>query len=416
MDFNRLMNIEKITCTILFLFLLNITHGQQRIEGLSYLDGKPVSIIVKEGKIVEINSISELPTGSKKVYVAPGMIDNQVNGFVGVSFLSETGGVLTLEYVKKATKALWERGVTTYLATLTSNSREELLNIFSKLGKYKNDKSLLGSMAGFHLEGPYISPEEGYRGAHTLKFIRNPDWNEFMQFYKASGNSILTVTIAPELDGAMDFIKRCTSQGIVVALGHHNANAEIINLAVENGAKMCTHLGNGCANFINRHLNPLWPQLSNDKLSISIICDGFHLNPEEIRVFHKVKGSDKTIVTSDVTEFAGMPPGKYKIFDGSEVELTVEGELRYPAQKVLYGSASAMDKGIWHLMKVTGCSLADAIKMSSTNPAKLYGLNDRGSIDIGKRADLILFEMDDSGLKIIKTYVDGQLVFNSAEE
>jgi N-acetylglucosamine-6-phosphate deacetylase len=416
MRFNRLINKEKITCTFLLLFFLNITNGQQRIEGLSYLDGKPVSIVVKEGKIVEINRISELPAGSKKVYVAPGMIDNQVNGFVGVSFLSETGGELTPGGVKKATQALWERGVTTYLATLTSNSREELLNIFSKLGKIKNDKSLLGSMAGFHLEGPYISPEEGYRGAHTLKFIRNPDWNEFMQFYKASGNSILTVTIAPELDGAMDFIKKCTEKGIVVALGHHNANAEIINLAVENGAKICTHLGNGCANLINRHLNPLWPQLSNDKLSISIICDGFHLNPEEIRVFYKVKGSDRTIVTSDVTEFAGMPPGIYKIFDGSEVELTIEGELRYPAQKVLYGSASAMDKGIWHIMKVTGCPMADAIKMSSTNPAKLYGLKDRGTIDIGKRADLILFEMADSRLKIIRTFVNGELVYNSVEK
>ena len=214
----------------------------------------------------------------------------------------------------------------------------------------------------------------------------------------------------------MDFIKNCSVKGIVVALGHHNANTEIINKAVENGAIICTHLGNGCANLINRHLNPLWPQLSNDKLSISIICDGFHLNPEEIRVFYKVKGSDKTIVTSDVTEFAGMPPGIYKIFDGAEIELTVDGELRYPAQKVLYGSASAIDKGVGHIMKVTGCSLADAIKMSSTNPAKLYGLSDRGSIEVGKRADLILFEMDDSVLRIKKTFVNGVLVFNSFEK
>jgi N-acetylglucosamine-6-phosphate deacetylase len=334
---------------------------------------------------------------------------------MGVSFLSETGGDLTLEDVKKATQALWQRGVTTYLPTLTTNSHEELLNIFLKLADFKNDKSLLGSIPGFHLEGPYISPEDGYRGAHNLKFIRNPDWNEFMQFYKASGNSILTVTIAPELEGAMEFIKNCTEKGIVVALGHHNANTEIINKAVENGAKICTHLGNGCANLINRHLNPLWPQLSNDKLSISIICDGFHLTPEEIRVFYKVKGSDKTIVTSDVTEYAGMPPGRYKIFDGEEIELTADGELRYPAQKVLYGSASAIDKGVRHIMKVTGCSLADAIKMSSTNPAKLYGLNDRGSIETGKRADLILFELSDSELVIKKTYVNGKLVYDASK-
>ena len=415
MKCNRLINSKRIINTLFFLFILNMSYSQQRIEGLSYLDGKPVSIVVKEGKIVKINKIKELPAGSKKLYIAPGLIDNQVNGFVGVSFLSETSGDLTLDDVKKATQALWERGVTTYLATLTTNSHEELLNIFTKLGKFKNDDSLLGSIAGFHLEGPYISPDEGYRGAHTLKFIRNPDWNEFMQFYKASENSILTVTIAPELDGAMDFIKNCTEKGIVVALGHHNANAEIINNAVKNGAKICTHLGNGCANLINRHLNPLWPQLSNDNLAVSIICDGFHLNPEEIRVFYKVKGTENTIITSDVTEFAGMPPGIYKIIDGAEIELTVDGELRYPAQKVLYGSASAIDKGVRHIMKVTGCSLADAITMSSTNPAKLYGLNDRGSIETGKRADLILFELNDTELVIKKTYVNGKLVYDASK-
>ena len=139
------------------------------------------------------------------------------------------------------------------------------------------------------------------------------------------------------------------------------------------------------------------------------------MTPEEIRVFYKVKGSDKTIVTSDVTEYAGMPPGRYKIFDGEEIELTADGELRYPAQKVLYGSASAIDKGVRHIMKVTGCSLADAIKMSSTNPAKLYGLNDRGSIETGKRADLILFKLSDSELVIKKTYVNGKLVYDASK-
>ena len=414
MKISRLINRNRTICSLLFLFLLNISCAQQRIEGLSYLDGKPVSIVVKNGKIAEVNQISELPAGAKTLYVAPGLIDNQVNGFMGISFLSETDGELTLGKVQKATRALWEKGVTTYLATLTTNSREELLNLFTKFGKFRNDKSLLGSVAGFHLEGPYISPIEGYRGAHTAKFIRKPDWNEFMDLYTASGNAIMNVTVAPELEGAMDFIKKCTEKGIVVALGHHNADAVTVNTAVENGAKISTHLGNGCANMINRHLNPLWPQLANDKLAISIICDGFHLNEEEIRVFHRVKGADKTIVTSDVVEFGGMAPGIYKVWDGSEIELTPEGKLMYPAEQVLYGGASALDRGARHIMNATGCSLADAVKMSSTNAAKLYGLNDRGSIEIGKRADLILFELGDSRLKIIKTFVNGELVFDSS--
>ena len=413
---NKIKTIKnRLTYCILFLCILNLSYSQQRIEGLSYLDGKPVSVVIKDGKIGEIKKILKLQDNSNKLYIAPGLIDNQVNGFLGVSFASEQGNNLTDSDVYKVTKALWERGVTTFLPTFTSNSQEVLLRNFSILAKVRNNKNLLGSIPGFHLEGPYISPEDGYRGAHSIRYVRPPDWNEFMELYKASGNSILTVTLAPEIVGALEFVKKCSKKGIIIALGHHNASAEIIDQAVENGARICTHLGNGCANSINRHINPLWPQLSNDKLMISIICDGFHLTPEEIRVFYKVKGTDNTIITSDVTEFAGMTPGIYKNGEGDDIELTVDGELRYPAQKVLYGSASSINKGVRHIMKVTGCSLADAIKMSSTNPAKLYGLTDRGSIETEKRADLILFELGDSELVIKKTYVDGKLVYDASK-
>jgi N-acetylglucosamine-6-phosphate deacetylase len=174
------------------------------------------------------------------------------------------------------------------------------------------------------------------------EFIHDPDWDEFMELYQASGNGIITVTVAPETTGALEFIRKCTEKGIIVALGHHNAPAGVIDQAVELGARICTHMGNGLANTINRHVNPLWPQLSNDKLMISIICDGFHLRPEEIRVFYKVKGDDLTVLTSDVTQYAGMQPGIYKNEIGEDIELTAGGELRYPAQNVLYGSASPL--------------------------------------------------------------------------
>jgi len=402
---------EKIVFLI-FPFILNSSCAQDKIEGLFYLDEKPVSIVIRNGKISEINRISELPEEAKNVYIAPGLIDNQVNGFDGVSF-AFGGGELTEEGILKATKALWGRGVTTYLPTLTTDKTELLLKNFSILAKVKNNKNLLGSIPGFHLEGPYISPVDGYRGAHSLNYVRKPDWKQFMEFYKASGNNILTITVAPELEGAQDLIKKCIEKGIVVALGHHNGTIEDINLAVENGARISTHLGNGCANLINRHNNPLWPQLANDKLSISIICDGFHLLPEEIRVFYKVKGPEKTIITSDVTKYANMEPGIYKNIDGDDIELTVDGKIQYPAQKVLAGSASSLDKGVGHIMKVTGCSLAEAIRMASTNAAKLYNLNDRGSIEVGKRADLILFTMDDSKMNIKKTMVAGKMVYDS---
>ena len=394
--------------------LADISFSQTRIEGLYYPDKKPISVEIRDGKIVEVQSLNRLSDESQSLYLAPGLIDNQVNGYEGVSFAFGGAG-LTAGGIKKVTESLWARGVTTYFPTLTTNSRETLLKNFTILAESKDDPALLGSIPGFHLEGPYISPVDGFRGAHPLKYVHDPDWNEFMSFYESSGRNILTVTVAPETEGALGFIRNCTDMGIVVALGHHNASKEIIDMAVLNGAKICTHLGNGCANMIDRHANPLWPQLANDELSISIICDGFHLRDEEIKTFYKVKGADRTIITSDVTGFAGLPPGEYINEDGDTVELTGEGLLHYPAQQVLYGSAIPINRGVVHIMKVAGCSLDEAIRMASVNPAKLYGLDDRGAIAPGKRADLILFSMGERELKIQKTYVEGKLVFESTQ-
>jgi len=395
---------------ILILISPDIIFCQETITGLLYSDNKPVSVTFNDGIITGIKRMKKLPKGSEELIIAPGLFDNQVNGFAGVSF-TFGGGELTAEGVKKATGAIWKTGVTTYLPTLTTNSHDLLIKNFAVLGNIIDDPGLLGSIPGFHLEGPYISPVDGYRGAHPLVHVRKPDWNEFLQFNKAAGNKIIHVTLAPELDGAMDFIDKCKTAGIVVALGHHNASAKEVTEAIDRGARVATHLGNGCANMINRHINPLWPQLADDRLMISIIGDGFHLNPEEIMVFYKVKGPEKTIITSDVTSYASLKPGKFLTSEGETIELTPEGMLRYPAQNVLYGSASPVVRGVGNVMKVTGCSLKEAIQMTSLNPAKLYSLNDRGEISVGKRADIILFRIQNGELVIKKTYVKGNLVF-----
>ena len=407
------MKVNLLILLIVMIFVNN-SIAQTKVEGLLYLTKKPVVVEIKNGRIVNIQQIAKLSDQSHPVYIAPGLIDNQVNGFAGVSFCF-AGGELTKEGILKATQELWKKGVTTYLPTLTTNTREVMIRNLALLAATQNDEALHGSVAGYHLEGPYISPVDGYRGAHPLKYVRKPDWKEFLEFYEASGKNIKTITIAPELDGAIEFIRKCTALGITVAIGHHNGSKEIIDDAVLNGARIVTHLGNGCANTINRHLNPLWPQLANDKLMASIICDGFHLRDEEIAVFYKVKGPEKTIITSDVTSFAALPPGEYKNEEGETIELSKEGRLSLPAQNVLYGSASPISRGVARIMKITGCTLGEAIQMSSTNPAKLYGLNDRGILAKGKRADLILFEIGDSDLVIKKTYIEGKLVYEKGE-
>ena len=409
------MNMKRSIANLTWIFTILMvlrSSGQERIEGLHYQTGKPVEVTIQEGIIVSVRPVRKLNGENRKLLIAPGLIDNQVNGYAGVTF-ALGGGVLTPEGVRKATRELWKKGVTSYLATLTTNSRELLEKNMKLLAGMKNDPELKGSMAGIHLEGPYISPEDGYRGSHPIPYIRKPDWEEFLELYKASGENIVTVTLAPEQEGAMDLIRKIRELEITVALGHHNASAKIINEAVENGAKIVTHLGNGCANMINRHDNVFWPQLANDQLMISIICDGFHLRDEEIVSFYKIKGTERTIITSDISGYAGLEPGFYIVDEGDTIELTSEGMLRYPIRNVLYASASPISSGVVHIMHVTGCSLADAIRMASENPARLYGWDDRGTLSPGKRADLILFNIGERDLNIRKTYVSGELVFEA---
>lgn len=388
------------------------TSAQQKIEGLFYYDNAPVSIEIEDGIIQQVNRLKDVPDDFPNLIIAPGFFDNQVNGFAGVSF-SFGGSDLTFEGVEKATTELWKKGVTTYLPTLTTNTKELLAKNLKILADASDDERLRGSIPGFHLEGPYINPEDGYRGAHPKRFVRLPDWQEFSELNEAANHKIMEITVAPEMEGALDFISNCSKEGVVVAIGHHNAPADVVKAAIDCGAKIATHLGNGAANMINRHRNPFWSQLADDRLMISIICDGFHLLPEEIKTFHAAKGTDRTIITSDVTSYAALEPGIYHTQTGETIELTEEGMLRYPAQNVLYGSASPITKGVGHIMEVTGCTLAEAVQMASTNQANLFGLNDRGTLDPGKRADIVVFELDEGAVNIKKTYVEGKLVYQA---
>lgn len=399
----------------------NFLNSTARIEGIHYLDNSPVAIGIENGFITEVKRLNRLSDNKNTFYIAPGLIDIQINGYLSVSFSLEGAdetpagtGELTVKDVSKVTYALWEEGVTTYFPTLTTNSHELLLKNFATLARKMDDPSILGSIPGFHLEGPYISEVDGYRGAHPKEHVRKPDWNEFLELYKASGEKILLVTVAPEVEGSFEFIRKCNDQGIIVSLGHHNGSAQIIKQAIDNGAVLATHLGNGCANIINRHHNPIWPQLADDRMMISIISDGFHLPPEVLQVFYKTKGAENIIIISDVTSYAGLPPGKYKIKNGEAIEKTRDGNLRFSGQEGgLYGSASPLPRGIGHIMKVTGCSLAKAIQMATINPARLHNLGDRGKLEPGKRADIIMFTMKDFNMGIKKTYVSGNLVFES---
>jgi N-acetylglucosamine-6-phosphate deacetylase len=379
-----------------------------KIDAVHYVTGKPVRLEIIDGSIAKIEEIDDLKDEDKSLVVAPGLIDNQINGYAGVDF---SGDNLISEDFIKAAELIWKGGVTTFVPTLITGSNDLLIKNFKTLNIACEQNNLLKkSVAGYHLEGPYISPEEGYRGCHPVKYIHKPSWEEFMTFQEAAEGKIIEVTIAPELEGAPEFIKKCSREGIITGIGHTAASSEQIRKAVDNGARLSTHLGNGCANMIHRHKNPLWAQLADDRLTASLIADGLHLLPEEMQVFYKVKGPDKIILTSDVIYLAGMAPGKYS-FLGSEVILNDEGMLLNIEQNCLAGASFPLKNGVENMVTLSGCSLWQAIDMASSNVARILNLDDRANIYQGKRADLMLFKKEGQSLQIKNIWLNGTLVF-----
>lgn len=374
------------------------------IKGLSYIDKVPISIDIK-GSIIRQISKNDKPSAEDDpgVYIAPGLIDHQVNGYFGHSFVDQD---LSIQKVKLITKKLRENGITSYYPTLITSSKKLLLRNLSILAEAIEDPDTGLSIPGIHLEGPYISPLDEFYGAHLRKWIRDPDWDEFMALYEASGRNIREITLAPELNGSIEFISRCYKENIVVGLGHHNGTSEIIKKAIDAGASVATHLGNGIASFIHHHENPIWPQLADERMMASIIVDGFHLTKEEVQVFLKVKGPHNITLVSDVSKLGGLKAGKY-----DDLLLTKEGMVYFPAQNVKAGASLLINKGIENMLKYTSCSLAESIHMASRNPARLLGIADRGILKSGKRADLIFFTIRSGKIKVHKTIVAGEIVF-----
>jgi len=175
------------------------------LEGRLYSTGEPVSVSIFEGKITDIKRLSR-DQDVPEYFIGPGFIDIQINGYMGVDFSDPE---LVTEDLQKVTRALWETGVTTFIPTVITNSHEHLMRCFEALRAGLHDPSNKGSMTGFHLEGPYISPVKGFRGAHLEKYIRLPDYDEFLEYQQVTDNGIILVAVAPELDGAMHFIESC---------------------------------------------------------------------------------------------------------------------------------------------------------------------------------------------------------------
>ncbi len=377
-------------------------------------------VIEVTGKLIDTHDVIRVTITGDKIssitpvvdpgapFIAPAFIDIQVNGYRGIDYsgpdLSEAG-------IESLVVSLGKGGTGRHLPTIITNSHERILANLRTIARAIEERPLVAAaVPGIHVEGPYISPEDGPRGAHDPRFIRNPSIREYHDWQAASGHRIRIITVAPELPGAIDYIRTVTGDGVVAAIGHSAATPEQISAAVDAGARFSTHLGNGSHSTLPRLKNYLWTQLASDDLIAGVISDGFHLPDDVVRVFYRAKSSERLVLTSDVAPLGGCAPGRYK-WGNVEVEVHPDGHVGLAGTEFLAGAGHLLDRCLVRFMRATGVSLDEAISLCTTLPCQLVGIP-RPEIAVGAKANLVVFRLPEIGdsLEICQTVLAGQVV------
>jgi N-acetylglucosamine-6-phosphate deacetylase len=375
-----------------------------RVVGRDVGSGQGISVTVAGGRIAAIEPTDpELTTGP---YLAAGLIDLQVNGFGGLDF---NDGMVTPARVAALTLMMAGLGVTTYLPTLITASRASLLSALAAIAAARRQDPLCARMIPFvHVEGPFLAPEDGPRGAHPREHIRSPDLDEVEEWQRVSGGLVGKVTLSPHHDQVPNFIHALVDLGILVAIGHTSATADQIHAAVSAGARLSTHLGNGAAAILPRHPNFIWAQLADDRLDAGFIADGFHLPADTFKAMLRAKGLERAYLVSDTVAVAGMPPGVYDQPIGGRVELGSDGRLSVAGTPYLAGASRPLCQDVALAIRMADLTLADGFTLATVNPGRFVG--GRGRLAVGELADLILFdwEKDAASLAIRETYVAGK--------
>jgi N-acetylglucosamine-6-phosphate deacetylase len=315
-------------------------------------------------------------------WIAPAFVDIQNNGRWGISFSDPT---LTVDQVAAIARAQGALGTARFCPTLITASQDALLHgVRTIAAACERFPDVARAVLGIHLEGPCISDLEGYRGAHPVEHVRDPDWDEFEALQEAGGGRIVLVTLAPERRGGIEFIRRLRTVGVVVALGHTSADGPTLAAAAEAGATISTHLGNGIAAMLPRHPNPIWHQAADDRLAASLIADDHHLDPATLRVLARAKGADRLVLVSDASPLADAPPGLY-----GPLEVLASGKIVVAGTPYLAGANQGLAVGVSNLILHGGLTLRQSLAAATSNPAALLG---RASprIAAGVAADFLL--------------------------
>ena len=382
-----------------------MTDGAALI-GLDPLTGGALRVSHSSGTITDIETLPP-DAAAPDVYLSPGLIDIQVNGYAGYDL---NAGVVTVGTVVGLVQSLRPVGTLVFMPTLVTASEGFLLDTLSTIATARrSDPDLAHAMPRIHIEGPWISAEDGARGAHAAEHVRPPDIAEFERWQRAAGGIIGMVTLSPHYEQAPAVTAELVARGVVVAIGHTTASDAQIEAVIRAGAQLSTHLGNGIAMTLKRHPNPIWTQLGHDKLQASLIADGFHLAPSVFRSILRAKGLERTILVSDSARPAGLPPGQYHSHAGL-LELTPEGRLGIAGTEYLAGSGVNLAQCVARAVNMGSISLAEALSLATRNPGRL--LNIGGRLAIGASADLLTFRWTEQAptLEIVNVVANGKSV------
>jgi N-acetylglucosamine-6-phosphate deacetylase len=370
--------------------------------GIDALTGSPVE--VEFGRTIEAVRPATFEDG---LYLSPGWIDIQVNGFAGVDYNSP---LVPHEEIARSVRAQLATGVTRLYPTVITGAPEDMEAALHNLSRARDEFPEGEAIAGFHVEGPHIGIEDGPRGAHPKRWVRKPDFDEFRCWQEVTGGRIRLVTLSPEWPEAPRYIERIVAEGAVASIGHTGATAAQIADAVSAGATLSTHLGNGAHAVMRRHPNYIWDQLAEDRLMADFIVDGIHIGAAFLKTALRAKGIERSVLVTDASSPAGAQPGRYYLGEQA-VDLTEDGRVVLADTEKLAGSALRMDRAIANVMRIAGAGLADAVRMATVNAAKAGAVRGRSNgIAAGDRADLVQFRCESGSIEVTGVWLSGNRV------
>jgi len=337
-----------------------------------------------------------------------GVIDTQVNGCLGYNYSGED---FESSQVRLICDELERQGTLQHFATIVTSPEERILDNLDKLvNAIETDDVVRHHITGIHIEGNYISRLDGPRGAHDIRYVRDASIEEFDRWLEHSKGLLKYITIGAEAEGALALIRHAVKKGVTVAIGHSGATREQIDRAVEAGASVSTHLGNGNFSKLDRFENPLWPQLRNEALTAGIIADGDHVTPDLVWVFSRCKDTDHIILVSDLHQCAGLPPGRIK-YGPLEIDIVKDGAVRIAGTPYLAGAGVHLLRCVFNYAGFTKTDKIAAFKLATLNPIGKYGLDSsRAQLKKGSAAEFIVFSETDKGYALKAVYSNGRAV------